>query len=500
MHLCWCERMENLLLICLLLPIFCALLQIIFNKFNFSFYSSLVASVIILISSVLLLKYFFQGGVEFLYVFGDFPAKYGIELLINKYNAIVLFLFSCTLFISVIYSFSEMQELHKRRSVSLVFALQNLAFVGFAGMILTNDLFNLYVFLEIASLASYALIAINEGKNELNSLKTSFDYLIIGSVAATFYLIGVAFLYGFFGTLNIGQMIELLHQNQFDKSILIGALFILLGFLIKCGALPFHFWLINVYRNSMPSITLFLSGISSKAAVFVLIKYFLMVFNLPDFANLYHILQIFALVTIVFGAILALWSDDLLSMIAFSTVSQIGYILLAISLVFSSQIVLTIAMLQFINHSLSKSLLFALALQNNKNCENENADIVEFCASKTDECKNGNCTIWQKCSFFFRISILLIALSNLFGVPFFAGFAYKFLLLSELTNNLLLLTLLLTGSFFSFLYNKKIFVTVYAQLKNLQVMRCCHVAVLVFLLFLILLLNFELNFGTEYIR
>lgn len=490
--------MGNLLLVCLLLPIFCALMQIIFNSFKFSFISSIFSSVLTLISSGFLLKYFWEGGAEISYFFGDFPAKYGIELLINKYNAIALALFAFTFLVSVIYSFEELRKLHEKRPISLMFALQNLAFVGFVGMILSNDLFNLYVFLEIASISSYALIAINDRENELNSLKTSFDYLIIGSVAATFYLIGTAFLYGFFGTLNMEQMVELLQQNQFDKSILVGALFILLGFLIKCGALPFHFWLVNVYRNSMSSITLFLSGISSKAAVFVLIKYFLMIFNLYDFETLYQILQIFALITILCGAIFALINEDLIRMIAFSSVSQIGYILLAISLAFSSKIVLTVAMLQFINHSLSKSLLFAFALQFNSEEEKFLLNNVET-AQKTDKANFSLKTTSQKFLLFLQISLLLIAFGNLFGLPFFFGFGYKFLLIDELISNYYILFLILSGSFVSFLYNKKIFIIIYEKIKNFQKIYFCCIFIMLFIAFIIILINCNYKYISTYI-
>lgn len=457
-------------------------MQIIIKNFNFSFYTSLFSSTVIFTCSLFLLQYFLHEGADISYVFGDFPAKYGIQLLLNKYNAIVLCLFSFAFLTSILYSWQEMKELNKKSKVSLLFALQNLAFVGFVGMILTNDLFNLYVFLEIASLASYALIAVNFEEKELNSLKTSFDYLIIGSVAAVFYLIGVAFLYGFFGTLNIAQMSALLQQNHFDKSILIGALFILLGFTIKCGIFPFHMWLVNVYRNSMSSITLFLSAISSKTAIFVLIKYFLFVFNIDFFANLYPIIQIFSLVTIISGAIFALYNEDLIRMIAFSSVSQIGYILLAISFAFSSKVALSIAMLQFINHSCSKSLLFSLALQNNANSE----EIIE---SKNISSKQNIYSIQDKISFSFFIIITFIALANLFGLPFLFGFGYKFLLISDIIDNQIILLLLLISSFLSFLYNKKIFITLYDKLSNWKKIHLSNFIVIIMILIIVILIN-----------
>lgn len=457
---------HNYLVFIILAPFFCALLQIIFNNFRFSFFSSIFTTCSLVLFSFFLVKFFVNGGSELSYIFGDFPAYAGIELRLNAMGALVTLCFSMIFLCSTLFSYSEMLKLEQERGSSLIFALQNLAFVGFIGIVLTNDFFNLYVFLELASIASYALIAMNDKDNELNSLKTSFDYLIIGSIGATFYLLGVGFLYGFSGTLNMSDwQVIFLESGGTDKSVLLGIILITLGCLIKCAAFPFHGWLINVYKNSLPSVTIFLSGISSKTALFILMKYFFTICNKGDFGNILCILQIFGLLSAFFGAMMAIFYDDLLDTISYSSISQIGYIIFMIACELP-----LIAFLYFINHALSKSALFALsggdkwsALNHNNSYLGQN---IQDVTSKEKSCldnENNSTDITSAISsnnkFFYLLqnSLLILILIYLFGFPLTIGFAAKLNFFAFLIYKPLIFLLFLFMTFFSFIYSKKIF-------------------------------------------
>ena len=194
---------------------------------------------------------------------GSWPAPYGIELQVDALSALVLLVVTGASSLALIGRSRE--SLNRRSSRQdrepYFFAAWLLALAGMAGIVVTADAFNIFVFMEISSLASYVLIA---GGPDRRALPATFKYLVMGTIGATFYLIGVGLIYMMTGTLNLGDMELRIHEVADQKPILAAAGFITVGLALKAAIFPLHVWLPNAYTYAPHIVTAFLAACATK--------------------------------------------------------------------------------------------------------------------------------------------------------------------------------------------------------------------------------------------
>jgi multicomponent Na+:H+ antiporter subunit D len=290
------------------------------------------------------------------YAVGGWLPPYGIELRVDAFAVLLLL---------IVTGASSAALLLARGAVPpdrahLFFAAWLLALAGLCGIVVAGDAFNIFVFMEISSLATYTIIA---GGTDRRALTAVFKYLVLGTIGATFYLIGVGFLYMVTGTLNLADMTARLNGVADLRPVLAGGAFITVGLALKAAVFPLHTWLPAAYTHAPHAVTAFIAPCSTKVALYVLLIFQFSV--LPDrpggeiqLATL--MLPLAALAMIVASAV-AVRERDVKRLLAYSSVAQIGYIVLGAGL--GSTKALGGAIVHMFNHALAKGTLFmAVAL------------------------------------------------------------------------------------------------------------------------------------------
>lgn len=284
-----------------------------------------------------------------IYNLGTWAPPAGIALVIDRLSAFMLLVVSLVAFFVLLYSTGYMKEFTaKWKFYSLFF----LMLTGINGVLLASDIFNLYVFMEIAALAAYFLVAFGTGAEELEA---SFKYAIMGTVASCFVLLGIALLYGYTGTLNMVGMAGVLAAKGPSGVLLFVAVLFMMGFGLKAALVPFHSWLAYAHSSAPAPISAMLSGVFIKVlGIYALSRIFFNVFGMiPAIAHIFIGLGVLSMIV---GAILAFGQSNIKRLFAYSTVSQIGYI--AVGLGLATPLSVFGALFYLLNHSLFKSLLF----------------------------------------------------------------------------------------------------------------------------------------------
>ena len=291
-----------------------------------------------------------------------------------------------------------------------------LALAGLIGIVVSADAFNIFVFMEISSLASYVLIA---GGPDRRALPAVFKYLVMGTIGATFYLIGIGLVYMMTGTLNLADMELRIHEVADQSPILVAAGFITIGLALKAAVFPLHAWLPNAYTYAPHVVTVFLAACATKVALYVLLRFDFFVFQ----QNLVgHDLQFstflmpLAVLAILIASGSALFERNLKRLLAYSSVAQIGYIMLGASLVSAAG--LTASGLHIFNHALAKGTLFLAVACLALRCSAVRLDDLAGVARSMP---------WTMAAF-------VIAGLSLIGIPGTAGFISKWYLISAVLN------------------------------------------------------------------
>ena len=231
-----------------------------------------------------------------------------------------------------------------------------LCLVGLLGMVVTGDLFNVFVFLEISSLSSYALISLGAKRRALTA---AFQYLVLGTIGATFFLIGVGFILMMTGSLNMADIAERLQGQESTRAVIVAFTFMSVGIALKMALFPLHAWLPNAYTYSPSVVSAFLAATATKVSVYTLIRLVSTVMG-PDFSfgqvEFSQVMAASGLLGMFFGAAAAIVQTDVKRMLAYSSISQVGYMALGIGLSTSAGFAAAIAHL--FNHALTKGALF----------------------------------------------------------------------------------------------------------------------------------------------
>ena len=289
------------------------------------------------------------------YPFGNWAPPIGIEYRVDAANAFVALLVAAMAVLTLLWARESVnREVPERQGP--FYALFLLALSGLMGITLTGDAFNIFVFLEISSLATYAMIA--HGRDR-RALLAAFRYLIMGTVGATFLLIGIGFLYMMTGTLNLADLAERLPEVRETRSVRAALAFIVVGLGLKLALLPLHMWLPKSYAYAPNFVTIFLAGTATKVALYVMLRFVFTVFA-PDYSfvvlPLATVLMVLAIANMFVGSWVAMFQVHVKRLLAYSSIAQVGYMVLGVSLV--SVAGLTAAFLHLFNHALIKSALF----------------------------------------------------------------------------------------------------------------------------------------------
>ncbi|MEP2829116.1 monovalent cation/H+ antiporter subunit D family protein [Parvibaculum sp.] len=301
------------------------------------------------------------GGEVIPYEMGGWAPPLGIEYRVDVLNAFVLMIISGMAALVLPYA---------RRSVALEIPADRqplfytaflVCMTGLLGVTITGDAFNVFVFLEISSLSTYALVAAGAWRNQ-RALTAAYNYLIMGTIGATFFVIGIGMLYMITGTLNIADLSTRIANHGDSSTLRMGFVFIFIGIGLKLAMFPLHLWLPNAYTFAPSAVTAFIAATATKVAIYVLLRFMFTVFGFDyefQAATLENVLLPVAIIAMFAASLVAIFQDDLKRMLAYSSIAQIGYMLLGLAFLTPTGLMATIVHL--FNHAVTKGALFMIA-------------------------------------------------------------------------------------------------------------------------------------------
>ena len=317
-------------------------------------FTLIVSGLAFLISATLLQQVMASGTI--VYELGGWQAPWGIEYRIDQLNALVLLIITA---ISTIVLFaanaSIEQEIPANRQ-TVFYILYLLSLSGMLGIAATGDAFNVFVFLEISSLSAYALIALGKDRR---ALWASYQYLIMGTIGATFILIGIGLMYQMTGTLNMYDLSMRLPEVAQTRTVFTAFAFVIVGICLKLAMFPLHLWLPNAYAYAPSIVTAFFAATATKVAIYLLIRFTFSVFGLSfSFTHLplQLLFLVLGLVGIFVASTAAIYQTNVKHLFAYSSIAQIGYMIVGFSM--TTVAGLTATLLHLFNHALMKGALF----------------------------------------------------------------------------------------------------------------------------------------------
>ncbi len=379
------------------------------------------------VSCLLLDRVLAEGVIS--YELGGWAAPLGIEYRVDSLNAFVLLIVTGIASVVLPYTRSSLPLEMMREKTYLFYCAFLLCLTGLLGVAITGDAFNLFVFLEISSLSSYILISLGPHRRALTA---AYQYLVVGTIAATFIVIGIGLLYGATGSLNMDDIAARLPATGYDRTVIAAFAFLTVGAAVKLALFPLHFWLPKAYSYAPSSVSAFLAATATKVAVYVLIRFLFTVFGiefsfetLPTAAPL----MLLALLAMFVASTVAIFQDSVKRILAYSSVAQIGYMVLGISMVSAPG--LTASILHLFNHALMKGALFLVV------------GCIAFRQSSfriDDLAGIGRRMPWTMAAF-------VVAGLSLIGIPLTAGFISKwYLILAAFAHGAWWLAVLIVAS------------------------------------------------------
>ena len=370
------------------------------------------------------------------YAMGGWPAPWGIEYRIDTLNAMVLLVVTGIGAVTMVFARASVEREVPAGRIPLFYVAYLLCLTGLLGIVATGDAFNLFVFLEFSSLSSYVLISQGARKQ---ALMASLRYLIMGTIGATFILIGVGFLYMMTGTLNYADLAARLGAVEDTRTVRAALAFLTVGISLKLALFPLHLWLPGAYTHAPSVVSAFLAATATKVGLYMLVRMLFTVFG-ADFAfgtvPLDAILPALALAAVFTASTVAIFQEDLKAMLAYSSVAQIGYMVLGVGLATTAGV--TAGLTHLFNHALMKGALF-LAV---------GALVYRLGTTRIDELGG----LAQRMPWTF--AALVVAGASLIGLPPTAGFISKWYLVTAMLEQgwWPLALLILLGSLLALIY------------------------------------------------
>ena len=328
---------------------------LLLNRAKLVWLFSLLASGLAFVISILLLQQVMISGV-ISYELGGWQAPWGIEYRIDKLNAFLLLIISgMSTVVLVAAQTSIEKEIPKDKHIYF-YVLYLLSLTGMLGIVATGDAFNVFVFLEISSLSAYALIAMGQKRQ---ALWASYQYLIMGTIGATFILIAIGLMYQMTGTLNMQDLSQRLPEVAQTRTVFVSFAFLIVGVCLKLAMFPLHLWLPNAYAYAPSIVTAFFAATATKVAVYLLIRFTFSVFGFSfSFTTipLQTLFMALGLIGIFIASTTAIYQNNVKHIFAYSSIAQIGYMIVGFSL--STAAGLSATLLHMFNHALMKGAIF----------------------------------------------------------------------------------------------------------------------------------------------
>ena len=346
------------------------------------------------------------------YELGGWEPPWGIEYRVDTLGAFVMLIVAGISAVVLPFAALSVENEVSRHRLSLFYTAYLLCLAGLLGIAATGDAFNVFVFLEISSLSAYTLIALGRPRKALTA---SYQYLIMGTIGATFIVIGIGLMYMMTGTLNMVDLAQRLPAVEATRTVHTAFAFFIVGVSLKLALFPLHLWLPNAYAYAPSAVTAFMASTATKVAVYLMLRFVFNIFGQTYSFEELHLAEVFlvlAVAGIFSGSAVAIFQNNVKRMLAYSSVAQIGYMILAIS--FATATGLTAGVLHLFNHAIAKGTLF-LAL----GCVAYRISSARF----QDMAGIGRQMPWTMLAF-------IVGGISLIGVPTTAGFISKWYLLS----------------------------------------------------------------------
>jgi multicomponent Na+:H+ antiporter subunit D len=338
-------------------PLLAAPLCVVLRRTVVAFGVAFVASWAAFAISILLLVQVLgspSGAIS--YELGGWAPPWGIEYRVDALNAYVMLIVAAVGAVTIVYAGPSVAHEIAEPKRYLFYTSYLLCLSGLLGVTITGDAFNVFVFLEISSLSSYILISAGAQRQALTA---AYRYLIFGTIGATFYLIGVGLLYQMTGTLNMADLATLIPPLAGNRTILVAFAFIAVGVGMKAALFPLHVWLPNAYAYAPSVVSAFLAATATKVSIYVLIRVYLTIFGV-EFSignmGIGYVFLPFAIAAMFIGSVVAIFQPDVKRMLAYSSVAQIGYMILGFAI--ATGLGVTAGILHLFNHALMKGSMF----------------------------------------------------------------------------------------------------------------------------------------------
>ncbi len=324
-------------------------------------WSTLITGAVFLCSLVLL-EQVHSSGEPVIYRLGSWPEQYGIGYTIDALNAYVILVVSLIAFLATIYAKTSVADEISDDRHHLFYTVWLLAIAGLLGITATGDTFNIYVLLEISSLTVYILIALG-GDRDRRALVASLKYLVLGSIGATFILLGIGYLLMLTGTLNMYDMhAQLLAMHEAgellgNRTVLVSFAFLMVGLSLKMALFPLHLWLPNAYTYAPSAVSVLVASTATKVGVYMAFRFVFTIYGgVYDTSADLHFLTLCACAGIIICSLAAIRQTDVKKILAYSSVGQIAYIVLGFSLANASGV--TASVIHIFNHAVIKGGMF----------------------------------------------------------------------------------------------------------------------------------------------
>lgn len=443
---------NQLVVLPIIIPLIAAPLCMIIRHTKLVWALTLTTSIVCAVISILLLLITINQG-AIVYAFGSWQAPIGISYRIDVLSAYLLVIISTISSIVLLgaWRVTSIELCEKKQPLFYVTYL--LFLTGVLGIVSTNDVFNLFIFIEISALASYSLIAMGKDRRALTA---SFNYLLVGTLGATFILISIGLMYMLTGTLNMHDVSERLVDLSQSRTLFTAFSFFIVGVSLKLALFPLHWWLPNAYAYAPSIASTFLAATATKVAIYILLRFIFTVFG-HDFSftalPLQNILMTLGIVGILIASAMAIYQKNAKKLLAYSSVAQVGYMILTLG--FNNHSGLLATIIHIFNHALMKAALF-LAL----------AAIMYRIGSI--EVKHFAGLAKQMP---WTLAAMIIGGLSLIGIPFTVGFVSKwYMIVASLENGSWPATMvILLGSLLTAIYVWRIIEIAYLKPANDQI-------------------------------
>jgi len=396
-----------------IVPLLAAPLCLLLTRSRLVWVFTLIVSGLAFVISGLLLQQVMATG-TIIYELGGWDAPWGIEYRIDQLNALLLLIISGVSTVVLMAAHTSIRKEISPDRHSLFYILYLLSLAGMLGIVATADAFNVFVFLEISSLSAYALIALGKDRR---ALWASYQYLIMGTIGATFILIGIGLMYQMTGTLNMYDLSQRLPGVENTRTLFTAFSFFIVGVCLKLALFPLHLWLPNAYAYAPSIVTAFFAATATKVAIYLLIRFTFSIFGLSfsfTALPLQLLFVVLGLAGVFVASTSAIYQTNIKHLFAYSSIAQVGYMIIGFSV--STVTGLMATLLHMFNHALMKSALF-LAL---------GAVMYRFGSVKINDF-HGLGRLMP-----YTMAAIVVGGISLIGVPLTVGFISKWYLLMAL--------------------------------------------------------------------